>query len=360
MSNEFLASALYKHYGISAEPIPYGSGNINSTFLVCSDEKYLLQVINQNVFKSPENVMKNIIAVTEHLRKKILECGGNPERETLTVIKTLDGKYFAYEDDKVIRLYKYIDDTLNFDIVDSPVHFYNAACAFGRFQMMMADFPVAQLYETIPFFHDTKKRYNDLKDAILKDPLNRAKTVKDEIEFFEEREHLYGLIVEGLHDGSIPQRITHNDTKINNVLLDKKTGKGLCVIDLDTVMPGSMLYDFGDAIRSGANTASENEKDLSKVSLDLNLFESFTKGFLSETKDCITNREADLLATSAEIITLELAMRFLTDYILGDVYFKIKGEHHNLERARVQMTLAKDIEKKLPLLNEIVRRILAK
>ena len=337
---------------------PYGEGHINSTFLLeTTTNKYILQKINATVFSSPEEVMDNVVMVTEFLRKKIVAAGGDPDRETLTVILTKDGSsYYKTSDGDYYRTYIFIDDAISYQVVENPEDFYNAACAFGKFQNMLSDFDADKLHETIKNFHNTKTRFDDFERAVKENRSGKADSVKEEIEFAMARRADGNIIVDGIAEGRIPLRVTHNDTKLNNVMVDNKTGKGVCVIDLDTVMSGSLLYDFGDSIRFGTNPASEDEKDLSKVYCDLNLFEQYVKGFLSELGDSITKEEVELLPMSAKLMTLECGIRFLGDHLNGDVYFKIHRENHNLDRARTQFKMVADMENKMDEMKAIVAK----
>lgn len=336
----------------------YGEGHINSTFLVeTTGKRYILQKINTHVFKEPQKLMDNIVAVTEYLHSRIISELGDPYRETLTLIPTKDGKWF-YESEQgdLFRMYLFVDSAKSYQLIEEPEMFYMVARAFGSFQNRLKDFPAEKLYETIPNFHNTVDRYRQFKEAIEKDVAGRRKTIEKEIQFYLEREKDASKVLDAINSGEIPLRVTHNDTKLNNVLIDESTGEGVCVIDLDTVMPGSMLYDFGDSIRFGASTAAEDETDLSKVTMSLELFEQYTKGYIEELKDSITQKEIELLAFSAKLMTLECGVRFLTDYLNGDVYFHIHREHHNLDRSRTQLTLVADMEKKMDEMNSIVKK----
>ena len=339
------------------------AGNINTTYHLIyrlpggEKREYLLQRINTYVFKDPDAVMRNIQAVTNHIEKAYEAQGIDSARRVLRVIPTTDdAPLYKQSEDSCWRAYNYVDHATAYDMLEKPEHFFEAGRAFGEFQRLLTDFPAAELTETIPDFHNTLKRFYAFVAAVAADKAGRVKDLEDEIEFFFERRKAMSEIVKALDEGLLPVRVTHNDTKINNVMIDDETGRAICVIDLDTVMPGSALYDFGDAIRSGASTAAEDEPDLSKVSLDLNLFELFTKGFLSEVKGILTSEEIEMLPLSVKVIACELAMRFLTDYIDGDLYFKIRTPDHNLIRARNQMALAKDIEKKFDQMQAIVRK----
>ena len=336
---------------------PYGDGHINDTYLT-SSKQFILQKINTNIFKDYEKLMGNIEGVTSFLKEKIIAAGGNPERETLTVIKTKDGKnFYKTEDGDVYRLYIFISDSVSRTVVTDPVQLYHAGKAFGKFQYMLADYPAEELFEVIPDFHNTRKRFEALKEAIENDVAGRKHLVEKEIEFALSQEYYIDTVIDGLASGEIPLRVTHNDTKINNVLFDKDTEEGVCVIDLDTVMPGSLLYDFGDALRAGATTGAEDETDLSKVWFDIYAFKNFAKGFLEYTNESMTDREAELLPLSAKLLTYECGIRFLTDYLNGDTYFKIHREHHNLDRARNQFKLVQDIEKKEAEMKSIIKQL---
>lgn len=332
---------------------PFGCGHINDTYLVKTRRdgrqfKYLLQRINHKVFTSPLEVVSNIEKVTSHLRKKIAAAGGDPSRETLTFIATRQGpNFYISGSGDFFRAYKYIDRTVTYQSADDPMLFYHSGKAFGRFQRMLADFDASQLYETLPSFHDTRKRYAALMTSAECDIKSRAADCERELGFAERRRDIMPVLLELKDSGRIPERVTHNDTKLNNVMLDEDTGEGVCVVDLDTVMPGLSLYDFGDSIRFGANTAAEDERDLSRVGLDLELFEYYTRGYLSEAGEILNGTEKDYLPFSALLMTLECGMRFLTDYLDGDVYFKTAYAQHNLDRCRSQFRLAEDMERKM-------------
>ena len=363
--NEEIRSII-NSFDIQGEPVSVSvitDGHINRTYRVEVDDKgekakYLLQRINTFVFKNPDILMQNIFNVTRFLKKKIRENGGDEKRETLNFIKTKDGSnYFKTADGECYRCYVFVDDAYALNSIDSPEIFCEAGRAFGNFQNLLADYPIDTLFETIPDFHNTKKRYESLESAIKNDRANRVSQVKDEIEFIRKRKEDTHLFTDLIESGELPVRVTHNDTKLNNILFDKKTDKGICVIDLDTVMPGLSLYDFGDCIRYGASTAKEDERDLSLVSLDLNLFDSYAKGYLETAGGSLTQKEKDLLAVSPKILSLELAIRFLEDYLNGDEYFKTDFPDQNLVRTRVQLKLVEDIEKKLPQMEEIIKKV---
>ncbi len=353
----YTLSDIIRKFRIDVSIEPYGNGHINDTYIAESDPKYILQRINNSVFKNPEQVMSNITGVTEHLRKKITDAGGNPERETLNLVKTVDGKSFYKADDgNYFRMYKFIEGAVSYDSVENPAQLYEAARAFGKFQSMLSDYPVDKIYETIPDFHDTGKRYAALEAAVDKDVVGRCGLVEKEIEFAFARRQDTNVIVDAIAAGKVPVRVTHNDTKLNNVMLDEKTGEGVCVIDLDTVMPGSLLYDYGDALRFGASSGAEDECDLDKIWFDLELFEAFTKGFLEEVGSNLTDEEIKLLPFSAKLMTYECGIRFLTDYLSGDTYFKIHRKNHNLDRARTQFKLVADMEKKMDTMSGIIKK----
>ncbi len=340
----------------SAEPIT--CGNINRTFAVYLTDgtKYILQSVNVNVFKKPYELMDNVKKVCDFLKKKVAAAGGDPDRETLTYADTDDGTMlYVDENGRYWRMSKYID-AVSYQSIARPELFYNAAKAFGSFQSQLADYPADTLFETIPNFHNTVKRYEAFleSEAGCKLP-ERLKACEAEREFLKARESLAHVAVDALASGKMPLRVTHNDTKLNNVLLDSVTDKALCVIDLDTVMPGSVLYDFGDAIRFGACTAAEDEPDTNKIALDLDLFEQFTRGFISGLGGALTEMEYELLPEGAMLLTYEQAMRFLTDYLNGDTYFKLNYPEHNIVRTRAQIALLRDMEKKLSEMRRIVR-----
>ncbi len=307
------------------------------------------------MFKEPTQVIDNVVAVTEYLHNRIISNFGDPYRETLTLIPANDGKFYHQtEEGDVFRMYLFIGNARSYQTIENPEMFYRVAKAFGNFQNLLKNFPADKLHETIPNFHNTVDRYRQFKEAIEADRVGRRSEVLKEINFLLEREAEASLVVDAIASGEIPLRVTHNDTKLNNVLLDDTTGEGVCVIDLDMVMPGSMLYEFGDSIRFGASTAAEDEQDLSNVWMDLELFEQYTKGYIEELKDSFTPKEIELLAFSAKLMTLECGMRFLTDHLNGDVYFRIHKKNHNLDRARTQLKLVEDMEKKMDEMNQIV------
>lgn len=348
---------ILKEFGIELEPSAYGNGHINDTYIVHAEEDYILQRINKNVFTDPPTVMENIVGITEFLRKKVIESGGDPEREILNLIPTLDGKYYYMSDDgEYYRVYKFISGAKSYDTVDDPSRLYHAAKAFGKFQNLLADYPADKLNETIVDFHNTKARYEQFKTAVKNDAVGRVKNVGAEIKFVLDREPDSVVVVDAIASGKIPLRVTHNDTKLNNVLLDDVTGEGVCVIDLDTVMPGSLLYDYGDALRFGGSSGAEDEKDLDKIWFNVENFEAFTRGFIEELPS-MTEEERKLLPFSIKLMALECGSRFLADYLNGDIYFKTAYPEHNLDRCRTQFKLVADIEAKMDKLNSIVEQI---
>ena len=352
---------ILKHYSKKGELKDfrnYGNGHINDTYLVSFNEsKIILQCINKSIFKEPKKLMENIAAVTMFLKDRIKANGGEPSRETLNIVRTdEDNLYVETKEGDIWRAYEFLEDTVCYEQIGDSKEFYEAGYAFGNFQNLLADFPVEKLYEIIPDFHNTEVRFKAFKRAIKEDVLNRAADVKSEIEFFLSREKYTHIFNNALKNGEIRLKVTHNDTKLNNILFDKESKKALCVIDLDTVMPGIAAFDFGDAIRFGANTGLEDERDLSKVSLDLDLFEAFTGGFLKACGKSLNSREIELLPMGAILMTYECGIRFLGDYIAGDKYFKISRESQNLDRARTQIKMVSDMEKHLDKMRCIVQR----
>ena len=355
MQIEKIASS-FRIDGTPVECREFGSGHINTTFKILTDTgyEYVLQRINKYVFKDPVRLMENAGAVTDFLRTRVED-----PRMALHFIPTHDDKFYFMDDaEEYWRMYDFIGGFC-LDAPESEEDFYQSAIAFGRFQHLLSDFPAHTLFETIPEFHNTIDRYRLLRESIEKDACGRLEGVKEDVALMMEREELACTLQRLRESGELPLRVTHNDTKLNNVLLDKKTRKSLCVLDLDTVMPGLSLYDFGDSIRFGAATAAEDEKDLSKMELDLHLFEVYTKGYL-EAATALTDREVELLPLGAFVITLELATRFMKDYLDGDLYFKTAYPEHNLVRARAQMKLAADMQAKFDDMNRIVAQVAAK
>lgn len=338
-----------------------GSGHINDTYAVCFNSKsgekhrYVLQRINQKVFKNPEKLMRNIEGVTKYLRGIIIQNNGDPGRETLTFLQTKQGQlYYKDDNDHYWRVYHFIDRATTYQTIENPKHFYASGKAIGKFQKLLERYPANTLCETIPDFHNTEKRFADLLQAIRNDRMGRVKEAESEIAFAMARENDTTVLLKLLKEEKLPLRVTHNDTKLNNILIDNETGEGICLIDLDTVMPGLSLYDFGDSIRFGANHAAEDEKDLTKVWLDLTLFEEFAKGYLEAAGQSQTETEIEYLPFSSKLMTLECGIRFLTDYLNGDTYFKIEREGQNMDRCRTQFKLVADMEEKMDEMKRIV------
>ena len=348
------------------ECIPCGNGHINDTYRVAFEKdgevsRYSLQHMNRAVFEDPVSLMNNILQVTAFLKEKIKAQGGDPQRETLDFLCAEDGKpYFIDSYGEYWRAYHFIEDAYALEEISSPQDFYESAVAFGHFQKMLADFPADTLTETIAGFHDTRSRFTAFQKAVEQDVCQRAADVAGEIRFVRERYDVACILGDMQAEGKLPLRVTHNDTKSNNVLIDSATGKGLCVIDLDTVMPGLAVNDFGDSIRFGASTGAEDEKDLSKISCDMELYDIYTKGFLEGCGDTLTNTEIESLPIGAKVMTYECGMRFLTDYLSGDTYFKIDYPTHNLDRARTQFKLVWDMEQKWEKMKEISGKYIKK
>ena len=338
----------------------FGDGHINDTFLVvCQDgeatHEYVLQRINKNVFADGKGLMANMQAVTDYTRKILERDGGDVERGTLTIVPTKTGESCVFDEEGYCwRVTHEIKGVYSASVVENAGMLKETGRAFGKFMRDLDGFDASVLTETIPNFHDTPKRFENFKRAVAEDRMGRAAGVQAEIEFAMGYEEFVHTLVDQLESGIIPLRVTHNDTKINNLLLDQETGKAICVIDLDTVMPGLAAYDFGDSIRSGTNPADEDERDLSKVTMDINLYEAFAAGFLSEAGAIMKKEELLSLPIGAKMMTFECGIRFLSDYLDGDVYFKVHREGHNLDRARTQFKMVADMEKVWDRMNEIV------
>ncbi len=354
------------HFSLDGTPVrirELTSGNINVTYRLDMAEaptapRYVLQRINTEAFKNPAALMENIGLVTEHIRHSYEADGLDPTRRVLTFVKADTGSLlYTAPDGSAWRAYRYVDGVTAYDGIESPAIFYEAGRGFGDFQKRLSDFPADRLTETIPGFHDTPARYKVFLDAVKSDIAGRAAEVAEEIAFICAHEELMSAIVSRLGI-DLPLRVTHNDTKLNNVLIDNETGHALCIIDLDTVMPGSALYDYGDAVRYGACTAAEDETDLSRVKFDMALFEAFTEGFVSATAGGLTDAELRALPTSVAVIACELGMRFLTDYLNGDVYFKTAYPTHNLVRARTQLKLLSELDRHLPAMTAFVANLI--
>ncbi len=344
------------------ETVRYGQGHINDTFrLTCRDGegkqvRYLLQRINRNVFPKPEELMDNFEALTAFLRRKIIAQGGDPNRETLSLIYTNSGlPYYTDSRNDVWRLMPFVENTECAETA-TPELFEASARAFGRFQYLLSDFPAETLHETIEKFHDTPDRYRKLMAAVEADKVGRAAEVQAEIDFVRKREADCDVAVNALKEGILPLRVTHNDTKLNNILMDRDTHEGICIIDLDTTMPGLSINDFGDSIRFGATHAAEDEKDLSKVDFDMGLYEAYVRGFLQGARGSLTEEEIAYLPWGARLMTLECGIRFLTDYLEGDRYFRIHYPEQNLDRCRTQFKLVSEMEEKFEEMAAVIRK----
>ena len=345
------AAAGFQMPGRFIEVAPYGQGHIHDTYVVSrrlddgTIRRFLLQRLNQHVFKSPERLMANIQRVTAHLSRVIIQEGGQPERETLSLIRTkTGGSFLTTADGGCWRAFVFIEGARTYQFPQSPAHVYHAGRAYGRFLHLLRDLPPEHLHESIPDFHNTEKRLQQLLRVAAADPVGRADAARPEIAFALQRAQIPSTLAQLRAAGELPLRVIHNDTKYNNVMIDDRTGEGICVIDLDTVMPGLSLFDFGDAVRSIANTAEEDEVDLSRVQFSLEKYEQFASGYLPVVKDLLTLEEAAQLSFSVRLITYELGIRFLTDYLNGDHYFKTHRPDHNLDRCRVQFKLLSEME----------------
>ena len=366
-ANEFERREVLEAYswkGVIREIIPYGEGNINYTYRVTAaaesgeETDYILQRINTEVFNDPEGLMENVTGVTEYLRKYLEAHGGDPDRGTMHVIPAKDGKSFIHaEDGSSWRVMSFVTGTYCLQKAETDEDFYETAVAFGSFQNQLADYPAETLNETIANFHNTPARYEAFERKVSEDPAGRAASVADEIAFFRARKADCSYLADLLAKSELPLRVTHNDTKLNNVLFDNETHKGICVIDLDTVMPGLAAYDFGDAVRYGANESAEDEPDLTKVRFNMDKYSTYLKGYLDAAGESLTPLEKETLPWGVRVMALELALRFMTDYLDGDRYFHISRPGHNLDRARNQMKLLEDIEAKFDKMQEILRTI---
>ena len=342
--------------------VRYGQGHINDTFcVICQPQegdavRYILQGLSLAAFPHPDELMENFIGITSYLREKIIAAGGDPLRETLSLVKTRDGKdYYTDKGGKVWRLTPFIENTDCFQSA-TPELFEASARAFGNFQYMLQGYPAETLHEAIVNFHNTEDRFAKFEAALAADKLNRAKDIAAEIQFVLDRKADCSVALQALRDGKLPLRVTHNDTKLNNILIDRDTHEGICVIDLDTTMPGLSINDFGDSIRFGANHSKEDEKNLSKVNFDIELYEAYTRGFLEGAKGSLTPAELEYLPWGARLMTLECGIRFLTDYLDGDHYFRIHYADQNLDRCRTQFKLVKDMEDQFTEMAAVVRK----
>lgn len=355
--------AAYDFGGDIVGALRFGKGHINDTFCayvqteIGDCKRFILQRMSAAAFKRPDQLMQNIVGVTDYLRNIITEKGGDPDRETMTVLRTQDGKtYFTDSENGAWRVYPFVENTLCLQQADTPELFYASAKAFGKFQRMLKDYPSETLFETIVKFHDTENRLALFQAALAEDKLGRAKTAQEEISFVLAREKDCSVCMQALHDGILPLRVTHNDTKLNNVLIDKNSQEGVCVIDLDTVMPGLSVNDFGDSIRFGANHSAEDEQDLTKVNFDISLYDIYTKGFLEGAAGTLTDAELSYLPWGAKLMTLECGIRFLTDYLVGDTYFHTTRDGQNLDRCRTQFKLVSDMEQQWSAMEAVVNK----
>jgi len=359
--------SIAKHFHIEGSfhnAKPFGSGHINDTFMVVCEKdgkafRYVLQRINHEIFKNPPAMMENIIRVTNHIREKLQSYDRGLVARQLMVIHT-DNNTGCYKDENgnYWRMYNLIENAFTRDVMENDAQTFEAARMFGWFQRMLIDLPKPQLHETIPDFHNTPKRFRDFQRILKSDPCNRAGSVKAEIDFAIEHAWICDVLLNLVDNGQIPVRITHNDTKINNIMLDEKTGSGVCVIDLDTVMPGLSLYDFGDMVRTATTPAEEDEPDLSKVVMQMPRFEKLVKGFVQETGGFLTNAEKKHLVSGGKVIIFEQFIRFLGDHLAGDTYYKIHRKNHNLDRSRTQMKLLQSIIAQEEQMNDVIGRIL--
>ena len=345
--------------------VPYGSGHINDTYAVEFDQsgttvRYVFQRINHHVFPNPGKLMENVARVCAHAHGK-LKAAGNPEasRYSLALIPTRSGENWHVEGQDHWRCYPFIEKAQTFDAIETPEQATAAAKAFGRFQGMLADLPGERLYETIPDFHHTRRRYQRLMEVYQADPKGRASLVSEEMQFVRAREADASIIVDALASGRIPERITHNDTKLNNVMIDDATGQGICVIDLDTIMPGTALSDFGDMIRTATNPAREDTEDLSEVRMRIEYFQAIAEGYLEGCAGCLTPAELDLLPIAGKLMTFECGIRFLTDFLEGDVYFKTHRDGHNLDRCRSQFKLVTSLEEQMDEMKRQIEELVA-
>ena len=342
--------------------VRYGCGHINDTYKVDATvdgtrREYILQKMNKTVFKRPDLLMENMVGVTDFLGEKVRAAGGDVEREVMGVYRTLDGDNFVVDSEgEYWRVVVFITDSISYDKVENPEQFYLCAVAFGEFQRLLSDYPAETLHETIVNFHNTEVRYENLMKSAEVDAKGRKNDVIPEIKFVTDRREFTSLFENKRREGALPLKVTHNDTKLNNILFDKETDKPVCVVDLDTIMPGYSINDFGDSIRFGASLAAEDETELDKVSMSLELFELYVKGFIEGVGSSLTDTELSLMPESAIMMTLECGMRFLTDYLDGDVYFRIKHPSHNLDRARNQFKLVQDMESKIDKMHDIVNK----
>jgi hypothetical protein len=356
MYNEEQLRHVSKHFQIYGE-IRHAElckiGHINETYTATYDQggvpvRYVHQKINQGVFRKPAQVMRNFVRVTRHIRNQLeQERASDVTRRVITLVPTRDDKpYYRDKNGDYWRTFVFIERVKTFEAVETPKQAYQAAYAFGLFQKQLVDLPAPRLHETISNFHNSRIRFEALKKAVNEDHFNRAATAKKEIEFALRQEKMVDVILKGMANGRIPERITHNDTKFNNVMLDVDTGEAMCVVDLDTVMPGCVLYDFGDMVRTTTSPTMEDEQDLAKVQMRMPMFKQLARGYIHSTKGFLTKAERRLIAFSGKLITFTIGIRFLTDYLSGDTYFRVHRPRHNLDRVRTQFKLVESIERK--------------
>lgn len=352
---------LFHVYGDFVVGIPFGNGNVNDTFLLTFDQggirlNYVLQRINESAFKEPIKVMENIDRVTRHILSKIRAAHAETYKRTIRLLSAQDGNPYVYGPyGGCWRAYVFVERARAYDVLETPEQAFCIAKAFGEFQEQLNDLPGERLHDTIPDFHNTPKRIAQLEDAISRDPAGRVREVQKEIDFVLSRKEDAGLLIRLNKEGAIPERITHNDTKCNNILIDDLSGEGICVIDLDTVMPGLSLYDFGDMVRSGTNPAEEDELDLSKVFMRFDMYEALYRGFTESAGAFMTTAEKESMASAGKIITLEIGTRFLTDYLNGDIYFKTRRPKQNLDRCRTQFHLVESIESQMDAMMDLLK-----
>ena len=364
--NEAILRNVLAAYDFPDTPIGvvrYGSGHINDTYCVVCQPKegkairFILQGLSCAAFPRQDTLMENFVGITSHLRKKIAEAGGDPLRQTLTLVPTRNGEpYYTEESGRIWRLTNYVEGTICLQKA-TPELFEASARAFGRFQLLLQDYPAHTLHEVIANFHNTEDRFTKFLAALQEDKMDRAKDVAPEIQFVLNHKEDCSVAINALHEGKLPLRVTHNDTKLNNVLIDENTLEGICIIDLDTTMPGLALYDFGDSIRFGANHSAEDETDLSKVNFDIDLYARYTRGFLTGAQGIFTETELAYLPWGAKLMTLECGIRFLTDYLDGDHYFRVHYPQQNLDRCRTQFKLVRDMEEQWTQMHQVVLNI---
>jgi len=338
------------------------TGHINHTYLlrINGGERpghYILQKLNGNIFKKPEQVMKNIVKVTSHLKNKYEKAGIDPERRVLSLVPTVTGdRWFIDENNDIWRTYVFIENATTYDVAQSPEQAYQAAKAFGEFSSLLSDLPIEELYETIPDFHNTTKRFEQFEQALAKAHSERIAMAEKEINFVNCRKNITSVLTDCIANGTMKERIAHNDTKLNNVMIDDNSQEGVCVIDLDIVMPGLALYDFGDCVRTATPTGQEDETNLDLIEMDIKMFAALVRGYLESAGKSLSPKEIELLAFSGKLITYEIGIRFLADYLNGDIYFQTHRENHNLDRARVQFKLVQSMEAQENEMNDIVKK----